>query len=217
MKMRARHLGFAATAAVTVLAICGCGTSSNSRSDANPQRPSSPPVSSTSSGPPSVHRAAEQDTFHIRAAAWPTDLGSAAALYKHLPATFNTWRAQHPRFAHGTTGVVYDGPRGTGAIAWSLKAGKHVPDARAALAATFGMGRGCDKSTYRGSATPDRGGRGPGYGIGEDIDPWWFACHLTDRAHNFAVGWTSGDLAWLVVTPDEHTSGELVKTLAART
>ena len=138
-----------------------------------------------------------------------------------MPAEFQTWPVKHPRYFGSSTGVTY-GPASNGASAWSMEADKTVPDAQAALAMMFGMTMACDKTTYRGTAEPERGGLMPGFGSGDDIEPWWFSCQVTGAEGSpnysaFAVGWTSGDLGWLVVVPDEDSSRDLLDVMITRT
>jgi hypothetical protein len=148
-------------------------------------------------------------------------MSGAAALYDRMPAKFKTRPVERMPKIKRMAGVAY-GQQADGSMAWSMEAGKSVPDAQTALAMMFGMTMSCDKSTYQGTAIPDRRwGFGPGYGSGKHADPWWFACQVDGmegrpKARAFAVGWTSGDLGWLMVTPDERTSHELMEVLAAR-
>ena len=217
-QMRVRRIGTVATAIVILFSLCGCGSES---SGADSQPPSKTPSPGRTDGPTAVPRGAERDPFHIGDAAWPVDLEGAAALYDDMPAKFKTRPVERMPMVKGAAGVAY-GPGDVGPMAWSMEADKSVPDAQTALAVMFGMTMSCDKTTYQGTATPDRGGFGPAFGSGENTDPWWFACQVdgmegSPKFRAFAVGWTSGDLGWLTVTPDQHTSHELLKVLAART
>lgn len=83
----------------------------------------------------------------------------------------------------------------------------------------FGMGMVCEKATYRGTATPMQGGQLPGLGSGKHPDLWWFACQAKGEGSQnyFTIGWTSGDVAWLVDAPDEDTSRELLDVMIALT
>ena len=216
--MRFSHIGSATTAVVILFALCGCG---NASPVADSQPPSRTPSPGTADSPASVPTGAKHDPFHIGAAAWPVDLEGAAALYDDMPAKFKARPVERLRMGGGATGVAY-GPGDAGPIAWSMEAGTDVPDAQSALAVMFGMTMSCDKTTYTGTATPDRRGFGPGFGSGKNTDPWWFACRVdglegSPNFRAFAVGWTSGELGWLTVTPDKRTSHELLEVLAART
>lgn len=207
-----------AAAALILLTLGACGEdrATNAATPSSSETPS--PSDTAGSGTASPGGA--NDPYNIEAGEWAVDLGSATEFYDDMPATFQGWKVRHPHYYGSSTGVEY-GPVNTGITAWSMAADKSVPDAKAALAVMFGMGMACDKATYRGTAEPERGGLIPGFGTDAKVDPWWFACEVAgaEGAPNFrgyAVGWASGDLGWLTVTPDQRTSRELLEVMVER-
>jgi predicted small lipoprotein YifL len=208
----------AAAAALTLLTLGACGEN-RAPNAATPSSSEAPSPSDTAERSTASQGAAD-DPYNIAAGEWAVDIDGATEFYDDMPATFQGWKVKHPHYYGPSTGVEY-GPVNTGITAWSMAADKAVPDAKAALAVMFGMGMACDKSTYRGTAEPERGGLIPGFGSDAKVDPWWFACEVAgaEGAPNYrayAVGWTSGDLGWLTVTPDEQTSRELLEVMVER-
>lgn len=208
------------TCAAMLLALSACGAIDDTPTDkgtakAGSSRSPSPAHSSGPSASPKS-RGHGDDPFNLTAGDWPRDLRGADALYDEMPDKYKTWPVTHVRSQPGVAGVFYRQK----AAAFSMEAKKpEMPDARDVLASMFGMGNLCDKGTYRGTAPPMQGGELPGLGSGKHPDMWWFACQATgDGApHSFAIGWTSGDVAWLVDTPDEETSRELLDVMIALT
>lgn len=203
-----------AVTGVAVLALGGCGAADRAP-DAGTSVPSGTPSTSDTSSESDA-----PDPYHIAATDWAVDLDGATEFYDQMPTTFQGRPVRRPGGETGgsSAGVTY-GPANTGVTAWSMATDDDVPDARAVLATMFGLGLVCDKATYRGTAEPMRGGLIPGFGSSEEIDPWWFACQVdgAEGAPNFrayAVGWTSGDLGWLTVTPDERTSRDLLAVMS---
>ena len=204
-----------AMTAVAMLALGGCGAADRASEAGVP----------SSSGTPSTSDASPEadvpDPYNIAAVDWAVDLDGATEFYDQMPASFQGRPARHSGgWAGSSAGVIY-GSVNTGVTAYSMETDKEVPDAKAVLATMFGIGMVCEKATYRGTAEPMRGGLIPGFGSGEDVDPWWFACEVdgAEGAPNFrvyAVGWTSGDLGWLTVTPDERTSRHLLAVMVDR-
>ena len=186
---------------------------------ADSQPPSKTPSPGRTDGPTAVPRGANATQFHIGDAAWPVDLEGAAALYDDMPAKFKTRPVERMPMVGGRRRGVR--PR----RCWShglVHGSGQVPSGRPECSGRdFGMTMSCDKTTYQGTATPDRGGFGPAFGSRKSTDPWWFACQVTGwrdpRNPRLAVGWTSGDLGWLTITPDRPTSRELLEVLAAPT
>ena len=182
---------------------------------AAPESPSPAPSDdvSPSSKP---HKGGGEDPYQIAEADWPVDLTGATALYERMPGEFHGQRAEADDWADGAAGVSYGA-----AGAWSMGA-DGMPDSRAALAVMFGMQMACDKATYQGTATPTRGGLLPGYGSGKNIDPWWFSCQAEGpdqgpENRSFVIGWAAGDVGWLIDTPDEATSRELLDLMVTQT
>jgi predicted small lipoprotein YifL len=208
----------AATAVLILLTLAACGE------DRAPNAATSSSSKKTSPGDSAERRIASQggasDPFNIAAGEWAVDLDGATEFYDDMPATFQGWKVKRPHYYGSSTGVDY-GPMNAGVTAWSMAADKSVPDAKAVLAVMFGMGMACDKATYRGTAEPERGGLVPGFGSDAKVDSWWFACEVAgaEGAPNYrayAVGWTSGNLGWLTVTPDEQTSRDLLEVMVER-
>jgi hypothetical protein len=206
------------TVAVTLLALSACGAVDDTPTDNGTGKAGSPRSPSTTRSSGSSERPESQgrgDPFNLSAGDWPTDLRGADALYEKMPATFKIWPVTRVRSQPGTAGVFYKSK----ADAFSMEASNEIPDARDVLSAMFGMGMVCDPATYRGTATPMQGGQLPGLGSGKHPDPWWFACQAKGEGSRsyFTIGWTSGDVAWLLDAPDEDTSRELLDVMMALT
>jgi len=207
------------TVAVTLLALSACGAVDDTPTDNGTGEAGSPRSPSTTHSPGSSVTPKSQghgdDPFNLTAGDWPRDLRGADALYDKMPGTFKTWPVEHVRSQPGTAGVFYQSK----ADAFSMEANNEIPDARDVLSAMFGMGMVCEKTTYRGTATPMQGGQLPGLGSGKHPGLWWFACHAKGEGSQdyFTIGWTSGHVAWLVNAPDENTSRELLDVMIART
>ena len=204
-----------ATTALILLTLGACGED-RALNAATPPSSETPSPSDTA-GRRTASQDAANDPYNIAAGEWAVDNDGATEFYDDMPATFQGWKVKYPHYYGPSTGVEY-GPVNTGITAWSMAADKTVPDAKAALAVMFGMGMACDKATYRGTAEPERGRLVPSFGSDAKVDPWWFACEVAgaEGAPNYrayAVGWTSGDLGWLTVTPDAQTSRELLKVM----
>lgn len=206
-------------AVVALIALGGCAATDRG-ADATTASSGSP----SSSGP--AHVGAEStggdadDPFHLSAATWPVDLEGAAEFYDGMPRAFAGRKLNRSRELGPSTGLTY-GPASAGVTAWSMETDEEIPDAKAVLAAMFGLGYGCDKATYRGTAEPLRGGQMPGFGPGDDTAPWWFACEVATAEGSpnyraYAVGWTSGDLGWLTMTPNKQTSQKLLDLMVDR-
>lgn len=207
------------TVAVALLALSACGAVDDTPTDngtgeaGSPRSPSTTHSSGSSVSPKSQGHG--DDPFNLTAGDWPRDLRRADALYDRMPATFKTWPVEHVRSQPGTAGVFYQSK----ADAFSMEANNEIPDARDVLSAMFGMGMVCEKATYRGTATPMQGGQLPGLGSDRHPDLWWFACQAEGEGSRnyFSIGWTSGDVAWLLDAPDEDTGRELLDVMIALT
>ena len=200
---------------VAVLALGGCGAA-----DRTPEAGTESSSGEPSAGP--SNQTNVPDPYRLAAADWAVDLDGAAEFYDQMPATFQGVPVRRPggEAGSGAAGVAY-GPVNTGVTAYSMATDEEMPDAKAVLATMFGIGMVCDKATYRGTAEPLRGGLIPGFGSDEEVDPWWFACEVDEaegapNVRAYAVGWTSGDLGWLTVTPDERISRELLAVMVER-
>ena len=175
----------------------------------------SPSPSDDASPGTKPHSGGGEDPYGIADTDWPVDLSGAKALYNRMPVEFNGQQADGGDWGDGTAGVFY-GQAG----AWSMEA-DGMPDARAALAMMFGMQMACDKTTYQGAAQPMQGGVLPGYGSGKTVDTWWFSCQAEGpdegpENRSFLIGWASGEVGWLVNTPYETTSRELLHLIATQ-
>lgn len=203
----------------------GCGQSTDV--DAADGRTTSPPASdsATDSASDSPSRSVQdepdaRDPYGVAEADWPDNLEDAKALFERMPKTLAGEDRKLPRFFGGAAGVTYG--RGNDApVAWVMEAGKQVPDATAALSVMFGMTMACMKDSYEGTAPRSDYGSVPDSDRSGEYDPdggWWFACTIdgAEGAPNFtgqAVGWASGDLGWLTITPDRATSRALLEAL----
>jgi hypothetical protein len=151
---------------------------------------------------------------------WPGDLKRAQALFDRMPDEIAGMRVKRPRFYGVATGVVY-GPGDRGITAWVQGPEKELEDPQANLAVMFGMQMACKKGTYTGTAAQSRWGGGPDIDrkgkSGSEDGLWWFACTFRAGEQNVpghAVGWVSGDLAWLVAAPDQESARLTVEAMA---
>jgi hypothetical protein len=152
---------------------------------------------------------------------WPKDVEGARALFKRMPEQLVGMRLSRPHFYGNATGVVYR-VGNKSAEAWVMGTDQSVKDSKSALAVMFGMGRACEKGTYAGTAIPMPGGYGPGIAAGHAASPgedlWWFSCAVDGaegdpKFTGHAVGWVSGDIGWLTVSPDERIAQSVIEAL----
>ena len=134
------------------------------------------------------------------------------ALFDEMPARLAGMPVKRPHFGGGPYAGVSYGPGNTGILAWIRGTDKQMRDPKTNLAVVFGMQSACKKGIYIGTATqsqegtPDigrKGASGPKDGL------WWFSCTFEGEPARYtgrAIGWVSGDLAWLVTSPDKNTS-----------
>ena len=213
--------------AATVLLVSGCGQEGNAGSSPSP-RTSLPAASTT------PHKATDSQPSNatptrgaaramgVDTAQWPGTLASAKPLFARMPREIVGMAAHHPDYVGNSAGVLY-GPSANGAEAYVMGTDNEVKDPTAVLSFMFGMGLACKKGSYAGTAPRSRYGGGPDIDFGGVYDPkqaWWFTCTIdgTEGDPTFtghALGWVSGDLAWLVTTPDETTTQTLVTAMLA--
>ncbi len=154
---------------------------------------------------------------------WPDDLEGARSLFAEMPKELAGMSLQpDPGFAGPTSGVVY-GQGSAGITAYAMGPEADLQDPATNLAVMFGMGMTCVEGSYDGTAPPSQWGGGPDIPQGRAPGPadglWWFSCDVDDEASEpsagHAIGWVSGELAWLVTTPDEGTTEVTVEALTA--
>jgi hypothetical protein len=84
------------------------------------------------------------------------------------------------------------------------------------------MGFACKKGTYVGTAPQSRFGGGPDFGQRGTFDPdkgvWWFSCTIDGaegdpRFTGHALGWVSGELGYLITSPDKRTARGVVQAM----
>ena len=122
---------------------------------------------------------------------------------------------------------MHYGPN-TGITAYVMSPDNQVKDPKAVLAAMFGLGAVCNKDTYVGTA-PYLSGPKPQWGVpgmesegasGAEGDLWWFSCKFMAPESKIydghAIGWVSGDLAWLVTTPDRNTTKDTIAAMKSK-
>ena len=197
-----------------MLALGGCGSSG--AGDA-----ASPPSSSSesSSGDSGQQAQADPMALGIDTVQWPGDLAGAEAVFNQMPDQLAGMPAKPTGQFYGPAAGVHYGPGSTGLTAWAMGTDKQVKDPRAALGVMFGMGLVCVKGTGVGTAPVGRWGTpeidSPG-GSGLDDGLWWFSCDFeseSDAYKGHAIGWVSGDLAWLVTTTDRSSTQVTVSAL----
>ena len=161
---------------------------------------------------------------------WPGDRKGVQALFDQMPERLAGKPMKGSPMIDGTYAQVSYGPANKGGITvLAASPDKEVKDPRTNLSVTFGMGSVCSKESYVGTAPYLKGATSrwgiPGWeatGASAPDDLWWFSCNfMAGEARTFtghAVGWVSGDLAWLVTTPDKTTTkATLAAMKSART
>jgi hypothetical protein len=116
---------------------------------------------------------------------------------------------------------VFYGEGASGITAYAMGTDADLKDPVDNLAAMFGMGMVCADGTYAGTAAQSPWGGGPDVNrdgaFAADDDMWWFSCDFeAGEAEPFtghAIGWVSGELAWLVTAPDEDTTEMTITAL----
>ena len=188
-------------AGLLVISLAACGTGDSGSEDAEQD-------AGTSAAP------SDEAAMGIDTVDWPEDLKGARALFARMPEELAGMRMNRAALEEDAAGVSYGGPGAKSTFAAALPPDGEVEDPRDNLAAMFGLGLGCEKG-YAGTA-PDRGG-GPALGQGNRVEGlWWFSCGAAvdeDGNRHHAIGWVSGDLAWLAVSPDERTSQALIDAM----
>jgi hypothetical protein len=86
------------------------------------------------------------------------------------------------------------------------------------LASSFGLGYACAQGGYRGTAPKHEDFDSPAPTTSRSARPVWFSCPVDaaegyDDFSGYAVGWTSGRTAWLVIARDATAARALVAAL----
>jgi hypothetical protein len=220
---RNRRAWAAVTMASVVLALTGCAQANQdpapdlARNAGSPSRSASPSVSST----PVKQGAA--GAMGIDVVAWPGHLQPAKQLFRRMPDELLGARARHPGFYGPSAGVVY-GRQDNESTAYVMGTDKRVKDPTAVLSFMFGMGFACKKDSYLGTAPQSRFGGGPDLDDGKKFDAkkgvWWFSCTIDGAEGNpqltgYALGWVSGELGYLITSPNKQTAKSLVQAMVA--
>jgi hypothetical protein len=213
--------------AAMVLLVSGCGQQGDAGSSPAPRTSlpatSATPHKTTDSQSNATPTRGAARAMGVDTAQWPGTLAAAKPLFARMPREIAGMAAHYPDYAGNSVGVTY-GPSADGAEAYVMGTDNEVKDPTAVLSFMFGMGFACKKGSYAGTAPPSRYGGGPDIDFGGAYDPknqaWWFTCIIdgTEGDPTFtghALGWVSGDLAWLVTTPDETTTETLVTAMLA--
>ena len=155
-------------------------------------------------------------SFGVDAVRWPGTLRDARGVLKKMPKA----HGGHPRllnvdprdkeFATVTYGETDSVTVSGEYVTKDTADGKpELFSANNQLSAMFGLGLGCARGSYRGTAPrPSYSGGGPGVTqkpLSKDV---WFSCTIdgAEGDESFtgeAVGWTSKKTAWLVVAKDK--------------
>ena len=191
-------------AGLLVISLAACGTGGSGSEDA--EQDAGP------SAAPSAKAARGIDTVD-----WPEDLEGARALFARMPEELAGMRVERYEAADGA-GVTY-GAGAKSTFAEAAPPDGEIKDPRDNLAVMFAIGMSCEKG-YEGTAPerepgPESGG-GPALGQGNRVEGlWWFSCAaaVAEDGRHHAIGWVSGDLAWLAVSPDERTSQALIDAM----
>jgi hypothetical protein len=149
------------------------------------------------------------DPYGLEEATWPAtpdevraELARLPVLDGQAPATFADRRMAGAEYPTGDTVVVQ-------------RAGDGL-DASASLAAGFGLLMTCARGTFTGTARGIAGGR-PGRAPAA-ATVRWFGCNVAGaegdpRFRGHVIGWTHGDLAWMVVGISRKRAEDLVAAL----
>jgi len=211
-----------------LMGVAGCGDEeANSAKSGHKDTGSASGTLSPQASPDAANNAAKPDpgALGIDTVQWPGEHKGAKALFDRMPDRLAGKPMKGPQFSGGPyAGVSYGPPNKGGIVAWVMGTDKEVKEPEAALAVMFGMQLACKKGTYVGTATKSPWGT-------PDIDRkqasvpedglWWFSCAFEGEPVTYtghAIGWVSGDLAWLVTTPDKVTTkATLAAMKSART
>jgi len=207
-----------------MVGVAGCGEERTGRAESGQQKSGSAsgaPSPRASSG--SASNGAEPDprAVGIDTVKWPEDRKGGKRVFDRMPDQLAGMRGQHL-----ASGVHY-GPN-DGVTAFVMSTDNEIKDPKAVLASMFGLGAVCNKDTYVGTA-PYLGGPKSQWGVpgiasegasGADDNLWWFSCNFKapeSRIYDgHAIGWVSGDLAWLVTSPDKNTSKTTVAAMKSK-
>jgi hypothetical protein len=208
------------------ITLAGCGSTGAGDEAA------SPPSASPDSSPSDTQDASRPDprALGIDTVEWPGDQDGAQAVFDQMPDRLAGMRVKRCGWIGPSTGVQY-GPNNTGVTAYVMgpeeetaeEMGEEMGGPQGTLMFMFAMGMVCVEDSYVGTAAK----RGRGQEAVPDVDTkgefgpedglWWFSCKfeggesLTFTGH--AIGWVSGDLAWLVTAPDKDTTRATVAAL----
>ena len=158
---------------------------------------------------------------------WPEDRAGVRALLEQMPDRLAGKPMKGSPMIDATYAHLSYGPANKGGIAvLATSPDKQMKDPKTNLSATFGLGSVCRKESYVGTAPYLKGATSrwgiPGWeatGATARDDLWWFSCNFTagevESFTGHAIGWVSGDLAWLVTTPDKATTKATLAALKA--
>jgi hypothetical protein len=205
-----------------VLALAGCGSTGSGDADSGSDEAASAPSASPDSSPAETQDVSKLDpkALGIDTVEWPGDVTGAQVVFDQMPDRLAGMRVRRGGWIGPSTGVQY-GPNNTGITAYVMGPEKGTAEEelgapQGTLMFMFAMGMVCVEDSYVGTAAkrgqgpiavPDTDKKGE---FGPDDGLWWFSCKfeggesLTFTGH--AIGWVSGDLAWLVTTPHKDTT-----------
>jgi hypothetical protein len=217
--VRGRQSGRSVVALLFVVTVAGCGGNSggNVAPDAGEE---SQPASSSGGSAGDGTSESEPQALGIDAVQWPGDQDGAQAVLDRMPDELGGMEVERPESMGPYTGVMY-GSGDSGVLVTVVGPDGDMQDPVDTLAAIFGLGAICLEGTYAGTAAPSEWGGGPDVnrnGVGPEDGLWWFSCDFeadgTPPVTGHAIGWVSGDLAWLVTTPDQDTTSLTVAALS---
>jgi hypothetical protein len=169
--------------------------------------------------------AAAGTSFGVDRTTWPTTLPGARVVLNALPDTLVGQPRKLATDARDTKQASAEyGNRDSITVG-----GEYVTDdtptgervlfhANNILAASFGLGYACADGSYRGTAPKHDDFDGPAPTASRLPAPVWFSCPVDaaegeDDFSGYAVGWTSGRTAWLVIARDATAAEALVGAL----
>ncbi len=198
------------------MVLTSCASADSRSSTAAPSAP--PTTTSGSSAPPGALATAQDESLGVDSTRWPNTLGEAKALLGRLPRSLADEPlelADPPAEAGEEVQVAGAGYGDLGGV----QVAGGTMGAHNLLSAMFGLAYNCAPGSYAGTARQgEEPGSGPDVARAPVDKPLWFSCRIAGAEGNGAFtghahGWTSGDLAWLVIGADQRAARTLVQAL----
>jgi hypothetical protein len=174
--------------------------------------------SATPSGRSGDPVSADPEAMGVDTVDWPGDVPGGYAVLKRLPRRLAGEQVSVHKPVQNLTLASY-GKGDQAATISVMGTDETLKDPQSALSFLFGMVYSCDKSTFVGTAKSDDGGYTPALGNGDSgEEPVWFSCDVdgaegSPKFTGQAVGWTSGETAWLAMSGDGRMMKSMMRAL----